>query len=418
MKKKIIGIGHNKPPKEKKTKLKVFYGLPRKVIFCKKTLVSNQRPNSAVEFTHTNKSKKKTMFISKAGISDPWVYSRIKKKINYKKREQELLRLLDKHRGKYGKYDCIVPGSGGKDSAFAAHVLKFKYGMSPLTVTWSPILYTDYGYENFNNWIKTGKFGNVLGRANEKLLKFLVRASILNILHPFQSFILGQKQFPIKVAAKYNIPLIFYGDNPAERGNPISDNKSSIRDKIYHTSNNLDKVYLGGINYYDLINKYKFEPEHLSDFVPLNIKKFEKVNLEVRHLSYYLKWIPQETYYYAVKHCGFKPRPFRSEGTYTKYASIDDKIDDLHYYTTYIKFGIGRATYDVSQDIRNDHMTLDEGKRLIKKYDGEFPNRYLNEVLKYVDIDKKFFIKHLDKFRSPHLWKKENKKWKLRFTSY
>ena len=77
------------------------------------------------------------MFISKKGLSDAWVYSRIKKKIDWKKREEELLRLLDIHRGRYGKYDCIVPGSGGKDSAYAAHILKFKYGMSPLTVTWS-----------------------------------------------------------------------------------------------------------------------------------------------------------------------------------------------------------------------------------------------------------------------------------------
>ena len=97
---------------------------------------------------------------------------------------------------------------------------------------------------------------------------------------------------------------------------------------------------------------------------------------------------------------------------------MDDKLDDLHYYTTYIKFGIGRATYDVCEDIRNDYITIDEGKRLIKKYDGEFPKRYIDEVLNYFDIEKKFFIKHVDKFRSPHLWKKENNKWKLRYTSY
>ena len=72
---------------------------------------------------------------------------RIKLKINYNLREKNFLKLLEKHRGKYGKYDCIVPGSGGKDSCYATHILKNKYGMSPLTVTWPPILYTDYGYK-------------------------------------------------------------------------------------------------------------------------------------------------------------------------------------------------------------------------------------------------------------------------------
>ena len=75
-----------------------------------------------------------------------------------------------------------------------------------------------------------------------------------------------------------------------------------------------------------------------------------------------MKWIPQEAFYYSVENCGFKPSPFRTQGTYSKYNSIDDKIDDLHYYTTFIKFGIGRATYDVSQEIRNEHLTVDEGK--------------------------------------------------------
>jgi len=64
---------------------------------------------------------------------------------------------------------------------------------------------------------------------------------------------------------------------------------------------------------------------------------YNKKNLEIHYLGYYLKWIPQEAYYYAVENTGFKARPSRTEGTYSKYNSIDDKIDDLHYYTTFIK---------------------------------------------------------------------------------
>ena len=121
-------------------KFKTLYGLPKKVIFCKKSLISNQRPNSSIEFNHSIESKKKTLFIDKKGVSDSWKYSRIKHKIDYSVREKQLLKLLDKHRGKHGEFDCIVPGSGGKDSCFASHILKNKYGMNPLTVTWSPIL--------------------------------------------------------------------------------------------------------------------------------------------------------------------------------------------------------------------------------------------------------------------------------------
>ena len=72
-----------------KKKLKALYGLPQKVIFCKKTLISNQRPASSVEFLNNIGSKKKTMFIDKEGISDPWRYSRKKMKINYEDREKK-----------------------------------------------------------------------------------------------------------------------------------------------------------------------------------------------------------------------------------------------------------------------------------------------------------------------------------------
>ena len=121
-----------------------------------------------------------------------------------------------------------------------------------------------------------------------------MRASVLNLLHPFQTFILRTKNFSNKkVAAKHKIPLIFYGDNTAE-GNPIAENNTSIRSKLYHTTSNLDQVYLGGIKYNDLIKKYKIDPEMLSDFIPLSLDIFNKTQIEVRHLSYYLKWVPQE----------------------------------------------------------------------------------------------------------------------------
>ncbi len=394
--------------------IKTLYGLPRKVIFCKKTLISNQRPTSSIEFYHNKKSKKKTLFIDKNQISDSWKYSRRKKKINYKKREKELLNLLEKYRSNNRHYDCIVPGSGGKDSCYATHILKYKYGMNPLTVTWPPILYTNYGKINFNNWLSKSRVDNISAKRDEETMKILTKLSIENLMHPFQTFMLGQKIFAAKMALKYKIPLVFFGENEAEHGNPIADNNSSLRDKSYFTQKNIDKLYLGGVKIKNLINFYKLKQKNLDIFLPPYQNEIDQQKIEVHYLGYYLKWVPQETFYYAVENCGFRPRPFRTQGTYSKYNSIDDKIDDLHYYTTYIKFGIGRATYDVSQELRNDHLNIEEGKKLIKKYDGEFPNIYFDEIIDYLNISKKKFFVILDKFRSPHLWKKTREGWMLR----
>jgi N-acetyl sugar amidotransferase len=396
--------------------LEVKYGLPSEIRFCKKCVMSNQRPISAPEFKHSANSNKRTINFDKEGVCDACRYSESKQNIQWAKRENELLQLLDKHRRNDGHYDCIVPGSGGKDSVYASHILKYKYGMHPLTVTWPPILYTDYGYKNFMNWIVMGGFDNISFNRNGKVMKLLTKLSIENILHPFQTFILGQKNIAPKIALKYDVPLIFYGENEAEYGNPIADNSTSLRDQSYHSISNIDEVYLGGVSINELINKYKIDLCDLMAFLPPPVEELSKSNIEVHYLGYYLKWTPQEAYYYSVEHIDFQTRPFRTQGTYSKYNSIDDKIDDLHYYTTYIKFGIGRATYDASQEIRNNHLTREEGIALVKKFDGEFPEKYFNEIMDYLEIKPARFLELCDKFRSPHLWNFSNGKWQLRHT--
>jgi hypothetical protein len=134
-----------------------------------------------------------------------------------------------------------------------------------------------------------------------------------------------------------------------------------------------------------------------------------------------------------VENGGFQASPERTPGTYSKYNSIDDKIDDFHYYTTYIKFGIGRATYDAAQEIRNEEITREEGIALVRKYDGEFPDRFADEIFQYLSVpereypvasqqfeqaimDRDYFDDLADSFRSPHLWMREGKNWHLRQT--
>jgi N-acetyl sugar amidotransferase len=399
-------------------KLEAKYGLPENVVFCKRCVMSNQRPASAVEFKHTINSKKVTLNIGEDGVCDACRQAEEKENIDWGKREDELIRLLDKHRRNDGYYDCIVPGSGGKDSAFQSHVLKYKYGMHPLTVTWPPIIYTDYGYRNFRRWIEVGGFDNVSFNQNGRIMKILTRLSIENILHPFQTFILGQKNFGPKIALHYNIPLIFYGENEAEYGNPIADNATSLRDKSYYSMKNLDEMYLGGVSIKELRDRYNIDLVDLMTYLPAPYEQMEKSKIEVHYLGYYLKWTPQEVYYYAVENTGFEARPFRTQGTYSKYNSIDDKIDDLHYYTTFIKFGLGRATYDASQEIRNKHLTREEGVALVKRFDGEFPDKYFKEVMEYLGIDPDHFIELCDNFRSPHLWTNVTGAWKLRHNVY
>ena len=131
---------------------KTKFGLPSDIKFCSKCIISNQRPNSAVEFEHTKDTKKNTINFNENDVCDACLVKESKTDtIDWDAREKELIDLCNKHRSKDGSYDCLVPGSGGKDSFYQSHILKYKYNMNPLTVTWAPNIYTDWGWQNFQS---------------------------------------------------------------------------------------------------------------------------------------------------------------------------------------------------------------------------------------------------------------------------
>lgn len=413
----------------------VKYGLPPDIKFCSSCVISNQRPNSAVEYAHTRASAKQTINIDDNGICDACRVAELKRRtIDWNVREKELRELCDRHRKNDGSYDCLVPGSGGKDSFYAAHVLKYKYGMNPLTVTWAPHIYTDWGWRNFQAWIHAG-FDNYLCTPNGRVHRLLTRLSTETLFHPFQVFIIGQKSLAPKMAIQHNIQLVFYGESEAEYGDPRASALSARRDWEYFSAQDKSKIYLGGVSLAELKEDFGITDNDLQPYLPANPQDLEKNKTEVHYLGYYLKWHPQSCYYYSVEHGGFEASPERTPGTYSKYNSIDDRIDDFHYYTTLIKFGIGRTTYDASQEIRSGDITREEGVALIKRFDEEFPERFAEEIFRYLSITPKefpiasemfeqplmtreYFEALTDSFRSPHIWKLENGQWKLRKTVY
>jgi N-acetyl sugar amidotransferase len=407
-----------------------FYGLPSEVRFCTRCVISNQRPNSAVEFRHTIGSRKATIAFGDDGVCDACRVTELKDETDWAARDAELRELCDRFRRDDGRYDCLVPGSGGKDSFYQAHILKHEYGMHPLTVTWAPHIYTEWGRRNHDRWMHAG-FDNYLCTPNGRVHRLLTRLAVDNILHPFQPFMLGQKILGPRMAAQFGINLVFYGENEAEYGNPIADVSDAKRDISYFSAESTDEVFISGVSVSELMSHYGLEPNDLHPYLPPDPEIIERGGVEVHYLGHYLRWRPQSAYYYAVEHGGFEAAPERTPGTYSKYNSIDDKIDDLHYWTTHVKFGIGRATYDAAQEIRSGEITREEGVALVHRFDGEWPARFENELMEYLSIDAHSFptvrsafdrpdlsvaafLEHADAFRSPHLWDPGPDGWRLR----
>lgn len=412
--------------------LEAKYGLPRDVEFCRRCVISNQRPNSAVEYAHTRETVKTTIAFSEDGVCDACRLAEQKQKeIDWEEREDLLRELCDRHRSTEGDYDCVVPGSGGKDSFFAAHVLKTRYGMHPLTVTWAPHISTDWGRRNFQSWIHAG-FDNYLMTPNGRVHRLLTRLALERLFHPFQPFMFGQKSLAPKMALLHDIPLVFYGENEAEYGNPVADAARAQRDGSYFTFADKGELHLGGTSIADLKEHFGLADQDFLPYLPADPVDIAAKRVEVHYLGYYLQWHPQSCYYYAVQHGGFQASPERTPGTYSKYNSIDDRIDDFHYYTTGVKFGLGRASYDAAQEIRSGDITREEGVALVRRFDHEFPERFAEELFRYLSVpeeefgqaaamfdtpmmDRAYFMRLADTFRSPHLWNPSSDgSWELR----
>ena len=371
-----------------------IYNLPEEVKFCKLCTVSNQRPRITFD---------------ENGVCSACHFAEFKRnQIDWDARNAELLALCDKHRKDNGEYDVIVPCSGGKDGSFVAHKLKYEYGMTPLAVTWAPLLPTTIGRQNLDAFIASG-FDHVLGTPNPITTRRLTQLSFEHMGDPFQPFIYGQANYPMHMAVKHNVQLIMYGENgEVEYGGDMKNAFSPTRVIQDH-----DAHYFSGL-----------PPESwqefgltLSDLAPFTAPKFKDIQAnktEIHFMGYYTFWDPQENYYYCREHTGFVSNPERSEGTYSKYASLDDKLDGFHYYLGYIKFGIGRATSDTAHEIRDGKIDRDEGIALVERYDGEFPEKYMQTFLDYCDITREQFEDVVDSWRSDHLWEKTGNGWRLK----
>jgi hypothetical protein len=212
---------------------------------------------------------------------------------------------------------------------------------------------------------------------------------------------------------KHGVSLLMYGENgEVEYGGDMKNAFRPDRDIEDH-----DKHYFSGL-------PPEFWIEHgisAGDLKPFLAPPYESIKqnkTQIHFMGYYKFWDPQENFYYCSENTGFTTNTERTEGTYSKYASLDDDIDGFHFYLAYIKFGIGRTTSDASHEIRDGKITREEGVALVKRYDGEFPHRTFRIFLEYCGIDEEQFEAIIDSWRSDHLWERVDSTWRLKHAVY
>ena len=342
------------------------------------------------------------------GICNACLWAEQKKKIDWQERRTEFQEVLDGI-DRSGPYDCIVPFSGGKDSAAIAYRLKFEFGVRPLLVTYGQLLWTDCGRHNLEEICRLG-FDVHYWRVDQRISRILARRFMVERGHPKLHYDAGVNAVPLITAVKFNIPLVIYAEHgESEYGGLVLGERSLRERDVAEVLEN--QVGDDARNWSD----NQVGERDLYPYIYPDVDQIRKIGIHAVYFSYFFKWAsPLNAAFIASKVNWRCAEGGRSEGTFTNFDSIDDKIDGIDYWMMRIKYGFGRSVRDANRHIQNGLMSIEDGRRLSIAYDNEFPERYFGDCLEYMNMTRSEFFEIQEKHRNPECWEKIGNSWELK----
>jgi N-acetyl sugar amidotransferase len=366
----------------------------RQIAYCTHCLMPNTRPR--IQF-------------DEHGVCNACRHAEEKERIDWDARRGEFLSILDQFRSKTGEWDCVVPWSGGKDSSSIAYKLKFEFGMNPLLVTFSPMLPNEVGNRNREAMLRCG-FDHLLVRPDQRVHRRLAKRFFIERGNPKVAWDAGVNAAPMHIAVKFHIPLVFYAEHGESEygGRVLSEESKKQRDFTEVIEHQIGD---DPSNWVD----EEITPRELNPYLYPGLGEISQVGVKAYYFAYFSRWSMLENYRYIAGKFNFHTHSGgRTCGTFTDFDSLDDKFDDLYYYMQYIKFGFGRAVRDACRMIQNHQMTREEGLVLAQRYDGEFPEEFLDEVLDYLQLSRAELMEVVDRHRNPEVWERDGQNWRLR----
>lgn len=363
-----------------------------KIRYCKNCLYPETKPD---------------LTFNEKGVCSACVAAEDKHKgINWEQRKKDFYEIISHFKLPEGKtgYDCLIPVSGGKDSTYQAYYMKEVCGLNPLCVCFETTAVTELGQRNLDNLSDMG-IDVIHFKKNHIAYKKMVVESFKRVGDEMWPNHIGIFTIPVMVAVKFGIPLIIWGENPQqEYGGP---NLESVKNRILNRKWLEEFGGLLGNRIQDMIGVDGITEKELTPYFYPSDEDIERVGVTGIFLGHYFFWDARKQleivkkYGFAVKEDG------PTEGTYTNYENIDEKLVSLHDYLKFVKYGFGRASDHACIDIRNKRITREEGLKLVKQYDGKYPHYGINEFVKYSGMTKEEVDSILDSFTNPVLFEQD-----------
>jgi N-acetyl sugar amidotransferase len=349
-----------------------------------------------------------TIIFDEEGICSGCRYheSRMKLEIDWDSRIGMFEKILDEAkdlaRRRGNSHDCIVPVSGGKDSHYQVWLLKEKYGMNPLLVTFNHAFNTPAGNRNLYNLVEKSGCDFIRYTAGLDSVRRISRYMLETVGDLTWHYHAGIRTYPFQVAVERNIPLIVWGEHGFAELTGIV----SLEDFVEFTRWTRKEHDMRGYEPSDLVGKGGITDKDIAPYIYPSDEEIARVEVRGIYLSNFICWNAKEQADKMMEKWDFMPIAYERERTFNLHSKIEDHANDVHDFLKYLKFGYGRATDDASMEIRHGRMTREEGIEMVRKYDAREPST-LQTYCDFLCITKKQFYEWVEPMRDKRSWKRD-----------
>lgn len=343
--------------------------------YCKHCLQPNTRPNT--RFTE-------------AGVCPACDYFGRFAHVDWQERFDILQDLLGQFSRKPGQqFDCIIGVSGGKDSTRQALWVRDKLKLRPLLacLTYPPEQVTQRGVENISNLIELG-FDVVLSAPAPGTWQHLMRESFERYTNWARSTELALFSSVPQLAIRYGIPLILWGENP---GLQLGDLKTLGR--TGYDGNNLRHMNTLSGAALDWMLESGLQLRDLIPYQYPTLEEFDEHKLQIVYLGWFLgDWsLANNGMYSATNGLQIREDSVANTGDLWGVTSLDEDWVTLNQMIKYYKFGFGRVTDYVNEEIRLGRMSRERGITLVEQYDDACSDEYIESFCQYIGISLQHF---------------------------
>lgn len=303
---------------------------------------------------------------------------------------QDLVSKLERRPGQF--FDCIIGVSGGKDSTRQAMWVRDKLGLRPLLVSLShpPQQVSQLGVDNISNLVELG-FDVLYSSPSPGVWQRLMRDSFFKFANWARSSELALFSSVPQVAIRYQIPTIFWGENPALQ---VGDLKTMGRNGWDGNNLRYSNTLSSG---HAWMLESGYSPAELIPYVYPDVEQFDDANIQIIYLGWFLgDWSLLNNAAYACP-SGLRIRdahPFNTGDLYG-ISNLDEDWHNMNQMIKYLKFGFGKVTEYVNEELRSGTMKRSEAIELVEQYDGQCSDEYIESFCAFIDISTDEFWAHV-----------------------